>query len=184
MWPRPCVRGMPATDSNRCKVVIRCILLQKAGDTRGHRGHVDFLGFFWLGRVGTQWGHLGTDCQHHVTAVGCHVIGRSLGMVVVPACPRPARRPMTPWCAGPTRLWSTEWQAVHRLSYSCWPRTTSPAVNTAEAAAISATSARSCRACSRGLPVMWRGHHGSALWTWLWDAGSGGEGLGRGLLQV
>ena len=55
MWPRPCVRGMPATDSNRCKVVIRCILLQKAGDTRGHGGHVDFIGFF--GSV--AWGHNG-----------------------------------------------------------------------------------------------------------------------------
>ena len=37
------------------KVVIRCILLQKAGDTRGHGGHVDFIGFF--GSV--AWGHNG-----------------------------------------------------------------------------------------------------------------------------
>jgi hypothetical protein len=67
------------------KVVIRCNLCQKAGDTRGHRGHVDFIGFFWLGRVGTQWGHVGTGRRHHVTVAGCHVIGLSLDLVVVPA---------------------------------------------------------------------------------------------------
>jgi hypothetical protein len=109
------------------KVVIRCNLCQKAGDTRGHRGHVDFIGFF--GSI--AWGHSGDTW------------GQAAGTMSPP-------------------LATTS--SASALAWSSFPR--------------------SWRACSWGLPVMRRGHHGSALWPWLWNAGPDGEGLGRGPLQV
>lgn len=107
-YPPPresCVRG---ADRAAVDKRFRCALRQKAGDTWGHRGHVDFIEASGLGRVGTQRGHMGTDppAPCHRRRLPRHRSQPCLGRC--PACPRPVHCPQhprmrqpAPWLASP-----------------------------------------------------------------------------------